>query len=160
MGRIKLSKEILNQVFDSCGLLPDADFKYVPMAWRHPDIPNDLRPVFTLRGIDGVDAVLDEDRLHGKVERDEATGRTSITVQSGEHKLRVCARGIRAWRNLSAMDENGELVPVSDFNADDKTNDIPFKTLRALSERLITELSFAIEKHSVLTEEEKRGFGL
>ena len=156
MNDKQLTPEAAARVRAYTGIAPEADFSYVPVAWRGQDIPNDVRPVFTLRGINGVESCQDEDQLHGAVERDDANGKSIVHIQSGEYKLRVCERGIRGWRNLHRVDNDGRLTALPDVSIGGMTR----ARIRELSPALIAELCRAIERHSVLTEEELRGFGL
>lgn len=161
MEEVTLTEEERKALRGSLAIRPDETFQYVPQAYRCYTIKDgvyvytvrkELWPVFTLKGVDGVQATLDEDNLHGEVHMDGG-GKSSITVRRGQHSLRTCARGIITWRNL--RDASGRLV--SPPEPDTLTKGIKEDALRILPPALIAELTNAITERSTLTEEELRG---
>lgn len=137
----------------------DASFKYVPKPYRQKNsdgeyyIPKDLWPVFTLKGLDGVEATLEEDNMeisYGEITEGKASD-SKMKINSGKTKLNTLKKGLVNWKNLRT--EDGKLVQCPDI----KNDGVSDESLRVLSPGLIAELYNAITTQSILTEEELQG---
>lgn len=143
---VSLTEEMKKKIARYMAIVPEAEFKYVPAVYRINDMPKAVWPAFTLRGLDGLEATLNEDRT------EFSPGKGAYSLNSGESKLYSCRHGIRGWKNL--RDQNGVIVPDAEFNFDGTLSD---KSLRLLSPSLISELANAINEQCRLTAEEELG---
>lgn len=143
------------------GFQIDAKFSYVPKVFREKNtngeylIPKTIWPVFTLRGLNGLEATLAEDDLGGRVVWNEDNSRT-IDIKRARIKVNTCKKGIVTWRNFRDM--NGKLIPVP--APEDPNNvgaGIKEECLRYISPTLMSELTDAITEQSQLTQEELQG---
>jgi hypothetical protein len=158
MKDVVLTDDLRKKMAGLFGFRLDGKFLYVPQRCRQRtmdgawEIPKELWPVFTIRGIDGVESTLAEDNLHGTVSVDES-GKSSVTIKSGRHKITTCSRGILTWKNL--RDNTGKLIAPPE--QDSITGGVTTDALRVLPASLLAELANAINERSTLTEEELLG---
>ena len=158
MSDVVLTDAMKKRLRGSLGFKVDAKFQYVPKAYRDQEngefvIPKEFWPVFTLRGVDGVNATLAEDNLHGTVTMHPNDNTSSITVRSGKHKVDTCRRGVITWKNFRDID--GKLLSCPE--KDDSTGGVTEESLKVLSPALLAELTNAITERSILTSEELLG---
>jgi len=149
----------------TCLAIPvKAEFPYVPRIYRATtldkstgelqyDIPKELWPVFFLKGIDGVQATMMEDRLLGEATYDGNQVKTSI--HSGKIRVRICKLGILGWKNF--RDIQGNLIPRPELDSDGTVTE---DSLKIISASLMVELANAITEQSRLTEDELLGLEL
>lgn len=156
MSDVWLNEEVQKRMAKFTGITPEEKFRYVPETCREKDengeyyIPKELWPVFTLRGVDGVEATLREDEVETRFDADQSNG-ANIKMNSGKIKLKTCKKGIVTWKNL--RDRNGKFIqPPTQHNGEISDYDI-----RKLSPGLITELAEAINERTILTDEELQG---
>jgi hypothetical protein len=157
-----LTDEMKKKLKGVLGFQVDAKFSYVPKIYREKskitgdyDIPKTLWPVFTLRGLNGVEATLAEDELDGRIVWGADDTRT-VEVKRARIKINTCKRGIVTWKNF--RDCTGKLIAVpTAADPNDTMAGIKEECLRYVSPELMTELTNAITEQSYLTEEELRG---
>lgn len=156
-----LTDEMRQKLKGVLGFQVDAKFSYVPKVYREKSaageyaIPKSLWPVFTLRGLNGLEATLTEDDLGGKIVWHSDDTRT-VEVKRARVKVNTCKKGIVTWRNF--RDVFGKLIPVpAPADPNDSAQGIKEDCLRYVSPELMTELTNAITEQSYLTEEELRG---
>lgn len=156
-----LTDEMRAKLKGVLGFQIDAKFSYVPKIYREKTpngewvILKTLWPVFTLRGLNGLEATLAEDDLGGKVVWSADDTRTVI-IRRAKVKVETCRHGIVSWKNF--RDVTGKLIPAP--APDDPNNvgaGIKEDCLRYISPDLMTELANAITEQSRMTEEEERG---
>jgi len=140
------------------GIQIDSNFFYVPEIYREKNkdnefiIPKECWPVFTLRGLNGIESTKLEDEMTGGIVYTEDS-KPSINIQSGHIKIEICRRGIIAWKNF--YDIKGNEIPKPE--KDVSTGGVTTMSLKYISPKLLTELSNAITEQSYLTEEELLG---
>jgi len=117
-------------------------FEYVPKAWREDDIPKEIRPIFTLRPLSGVESIESGDDMRGTVKY-AADGQSEMLFNHGKYVMSVCRKGIVGWKNYLDID-TGEEVPYE-------------KGLAYLSPELLRELSNVILSRGQLSPEEVTG---
>jgi hypothetical protein len=136
---IVISKEYIDKIRRFAAIRPEETFVYIPEAFR--DMPEELRPKFTLRPISGEDALRYSDAMRGEVTVDN--GKALISVKRGEYTISVVKNGLVSWSNF--YDTNGRVVEYTP------------NALANLSLVLMEELSSIITSRSGLTEEEVLG---
>jgi hypothetical protein len=155
---VQLTSEMLERLQGFMPIKVDESWAYVPAVYRQKRedgeylIPKSLWPIFRIRGIDGVQATLKEDEIHGTYHIND-DGKPEFTMRSGAVKLKTVRCGVIGWENL--RDTDGKLM--SEPEKDQVTGGIMEKSVRILSPALITELCNAITEHSKLAEEELLG---
>ena len=156
-----LTDEMKKKLKSVLGFQVDAKFSYVPKVYREKGaageyaVPKSLWPVFTLRGLNGLEATLAEDELGGRIVWGKDDTRT-VEMKHARIKINTCKRGIVTWKNF--RDCTGKLiaVPVA-ADPNDTMAGIKEECLRYVSPDLMTELTNAITEQSYLTEDELRG---
>lgn len=156
---VVLTDEIKAKIKGFTGFKPESSFKYVPKVYREkgPDgeyvVPKEYWPIFTLRGMDGVEATRNEDNLEVTYDNisDGNISGSSMRVNSGKTKILTCQRGIISWRNLRYDDGSLVKVPTK------KNGVLDEDALRHLPPALITELANAITEQTKLSDEELLG---
>lgn len=136
---VVISKEYLDRIRRFAAIKPDETFVYVPVAFR--DMPEELRPKFTLRPISGEDALRYSDAMRGEVTVDN--GKALVSVKRGAYTIAVVKNGLVGWENY--YDLNGSSTPYSPGSV----SNLPLA--------LMDELSDVITSRSGLTEEEILG---
>ena len=134
-----ISKEYIDRIRRFTAIRPEETFCYVPFAFR--DMPEELRPRFTLRPISGEDALRYSDAMRGEVTVE--SGKALVSVKRGAYIISVVKNGLVSWENY--YDVNGSLIPF-----------IP-GSFASLPLALLEELSDTITSRSGLTEEETLG---
>jgi hypothetical protein len=129
----------------------DAEFNFVPAVCREKDkkgeyfIPKNLWPVFTLKSLNGIDLSEVEDHISYRViEKHGDDVRMRLYNTTGSARIEILKRGVISHSNYRDMD--GKVIP---FTGEETIAKYPVS--------LQNELQDAIEKHSVLTEDETRG---
>ena len=158
---VKLTDELKKKLAGSLGFDIKAEFKYIPLAFRSQDIPQQYRAMFTLTGKDGLDIANIEDTI-GTMAVDE-TGNRVMNITSGKQRTKVLEAGIVAVKNFPLA--NGDIVSfdrstgklcIGNTEQSNKTvNDL----IRFIPAGLQVELQNAINEQLFVTEEELRSFG-
>jgi hypothetical protein len=146
---VELTEEMRKKIEQYMAIEPAAEFRYVPKVYRDKknNIPKELWPVFILRGLDGIEATLNEDRTELSV----VNG--SYKLNTGESKLYACRHGIVSWKNL--RNSKGALIPDPVKNVVDGC--VSDASLKQLSPSLIAEIANAVNEQSRLSPEEESG---
>lgn len=139
------------------GFTLENNFPYTPGAYKTKDnddyvIPKALWPVFTLRGLDGVERAKIEDLGKGKVSFNK-DGESTIKTDMGKLRLMTLKKGIVTWNNF--VDEKGVKIPKPEKDPID--NGIKEDFLRYIPSSLQIELSGVIMNNGSINEEEKLG---
>ena len=136
---ISISKEYIDRIRRFTAIRPEETFTYVPSAFR--DMPEEMRPRFTLRPISGEDALRYADAMRGEVSVEN--GKALVSVKRGAYTVSVVRNGLVSWENF--YDTNGGIVPyiMGDYSH--------------LPMALLEELCEAITSRSGLTDEEVLG---
>jgi len=137
--KVIISKEYLERIRGFTAIRPDETFVYIPLAFR--DLPEEMRPRFTLRPISGEAALRYSDSMRGEVTVEG--GRAQVTVKRGEYTINVVRGGLLGWEGY--YDTNGNVMPFRSASIEN----LPVK--------LLEELSQAITSRANLTEEEVLG---
>ncbi len=135
---LTISKEYLEKIRRFTAIKPTDEFVYVPKAFR--ELPEALRPKFTLRRISGEEVLKFSDEIRG-FSTFEGTGHANVKVNAGELLIITCKAGVIKWENY--FDSKGEIIPYD-------------KSLANLPPYLIEELSNVIATGD-LSEEEVLG---
>lgn len=145
----------------SIGIDIEAEFKYVPVAFRHPDIPQRFRAIFTMTGKDGLEIAAIEDSI-GVMEVDESTGTHKMHISSGKQRIKTLEAGIVAVENypladgsILSFDKAGKRLTVGDKKLTYSISNL----LRHIPASLQVELANAINEQKFLTQEELTGLG-
>lgn len=137
--KVVISKEYLERIRGFTAIRPEESFMYIPLAFR--DLPEELRPRFTLRPISGESALRFADSMRGEVSIDN--GKAQVNVKRGEYTISVVKCGLLGWENY--------------YDAEGKTVLYRQAVIENLPVRLLEELSQAITSRANLTEEEVLG---
>ncbi len=135
---------------------------YVPVSYRAKDnngeymIDKKFWPVFTIRGIDGVESSELEDECSTERHVDPE-GNSTYKIQSGKSRMLSIRSGIVTWENfLDETFENFVPPPKKDPVEEDMITE---DSLRQVSFDLQIDLYNAITRRSTLTDEELLGLG-
>jgi len=139
---IVISKEYLDKIRNFAAIQPNETFVYVPIAYRN--LPDELKPRFTLSPISGEDCLRYADMMRGEVFVDG--GKAQVQIKHGEYTIAVVKKGLRQWDNY--YDINGNVIPFQVGN---------ISNFDVLPRELLEELSEAITSKSKLTNEEMLG---
>ena len=139
---VELTPEVVERLRKYAPIRSTATFPYVPKAYR--DLPEDVRPVFELRRLNGVEVLKQMDSMRGKVEF-TATGGGSVAISRGQVVIDTCRRGIVGWKNYIDFQTGEEIV----FD----------KELSALPDQLMCELCDAITEGVPLSDDEVQSLG-
>ncbi len=139
---VTITPEYLEKIKRFVAIRPDETFSYVPTAFK--DLPDEIKPRFTLRPISGEDALTFSDSMRSEVSV-EAGGRANVKISRGSFTINVVKRGLVRWDNF--YDINGRIVDYSPA------------AFENLSIKLLEELSEVIINRASLTEEEVLGLG-
>ena len=133
------------------------EFQYVPRACRQKDdngawvIPKNLWPVFTLRGLDGIQQTMKGDALDVQI---DANGKPFVAKSNtGKIAVDVCRKGVVTWRNWRTAE--GALVSIGLGTG--QGENLRDEDLGKLPPNIMFELCNAITEQSLLTEEELVG---
>jgi hypothetical protein len=159
---IVLSDELKAKLRKCTAISIKSNFKYIPEIYRKEAVPKEYIPVFTLKGLDGLDKLALEDILTESISIDkEALNGSNEALNEGDVKFKIKAglikketvkKGLLGWRNL--LNDKFELIPNVKFT---KSNPCTDEYISYLSPELIAELYMAITNESTLTEEELMG---
>ena len=138
MKDITITKEYLEKIRSFAAIQPNEIFTYVPKVYR--ELPENLRPRFTLQPVSGEDVLRFSDSMRGEVLVND--GRAEVHVRHGEYTIQVVRKGLKGWENYYTLD--GDLVPYSG-------------AIDTLPRELLEELSEVITGRSSLTKEEILG---
>lgn len=137
---VVITPEYLEKIRRFAAIRPDEQFVYTPKVFL--DLPEELKPKFTLRPISGEDALRFADSMRGDVHV-EAGGKATVNVKRGEYTTSVVKRGLVRWDNFYDLKGNVvEYTPTA------------FQNLSIL---LLEELCDVIVSKASLTEEELLG---
>ena len=89
---VTISKEYLEKIRRFTAIRPEETFAYVPIAFR--ELPDELKPKFTLRPISGEDALRYADDMRGEVTIDN--GKALVSVKRGAYAIAVVKKGLVA----------------------------------------------------------------
>jgi len=161
MSDIELTQEMKDRLkkIGCLGFELEEEWKYVPRSYREKDkkgkfkIPQKLWPVFTLRGLDGIETTEMEDLLNGGIEY--VDGKTIARQNLGLAKTETCKRGIVTWSNF----RNSKFEIIKPPEKNPAGIGIIEDSLRYISPSLMVELTNAITEHMHLTDEELLGLG-
>ena len=146
-----LTDEMKARLKDFLGFDVEATFPYVPLAFRGKDIPNELKPVFTLRSKNGLDVAKAEDSS-GYFEYDAAEkGKSKLVMQSGSARIETLRKGIVKIKNFIL--ENSKSL---NFDSSEKGVNID-PIIAKIRPKLQVELQEAINERAVMAPEELLG---
>jgi hypothetical protein len=132
---IVISKEYLDKIRRFAAIQPDESFVFVPFAYR--ELPEEMRPKFTLRPISGEDALRYSDAMRGEVVVDN--GKAQVSIKRGEFTISVVKRGLIGWENY--YDSNGANIAYKGV-----IDNIPLLLLEELSEAILSRSSLTDEE--------------
>jgi len=132
---VTISKEYLDRIRRFAAIRPEEQFVYVPIAFR--DLPEEIKPKFTLRPISGEDALRFSDSMRGEVQVEN--GKATIAVKRGEFTINVVAKGLVRWDNY--YDGEGRIV---DFIG--TATNLPITILEELCEAILSRASLSQEE--------------
>lgn len=136
---VVITPEYLEKIRKFTAIQPDETFIYVPVAYR--DLPDEIKPKFTLHPITGEEGLRFADSMRGQVIVDN--GKAQVSVKHGEYTISVVKRGLVGWENYYTS--TGKII---EYRKDSIEN---------LPRALLEELSDAISEHASLTDEEVLG---
>lgn len=161
---VKLTDELKAKLAGCLGFSVDAEFKYVPKAFRLNNVPKEFWPIWVLKSLDGLEAASRED-ASGFMTLDQSTKETKLHIESGSARIETLEKGIRSVKNFYF--EDGRIA-----NYDSSTDTIVFSRdgkvvetkkmsvrdfIRYIRPELQIELQNAINERAVLMEEELMG---
>jgi len=161
---VRLTDELKTKLAGCLGFSVDAEFKYVPKAYRLNNVPKDFWPVFVLKSLDGLEAASRED-ASGFMTLDQSTKETKLHIESGAARIETLEKGIRSVKNFYFEDGRianydlsaGTLVFSREGRVVETKKISTRDFIRYLRPELQIELQNAINERAVLTEEELRG---
>jgi hypothetical protein len=149
---VTLTDEMRAQLKDVLGFEVEANFPYVPKAFRGSTISKSLWTIFTLRSKDGLEIAEAEDNT-GYFEYDtKERNKSRLVMQSGKARLETLRKGILKAKNF--ITESGKAISF-----DAKNDDID-AFIRKIKPKLQVELQEAINERVTLTPDELLGLEL
>lgn len=141
---VELTPEMVARLNGFAPINSDAKFDYVPIVYR--SMPEEVRPVFKLRRLNGTEVLKQMDALRGKVEFSN-TGTGTVAIARGQMVIDVCNKGIVGWSNYIDI-RTGKEIEYKDVSS-----------ITILPDKLMEELCNAITEGMPLAEEEVQGLG-
>ena len=161
---VKLTPELKEKLTGCLGFTVDAEFKYIPKAFRGKDIPREIKPVFVLKSLDGVQAAERED-TSGYMTLDNASRESRLHIESGTSRIETLEKGIISVDNFyfedgSSVDYRSKDRQLIRHLTNGKTRGEKCDArdfIRFLNTTLQVELQEAINERATLTEDELQG---
>lgn len=139
---IELTKELIEKMNHTLPIVPEKQFEYTPISMK--DFPQEIRPVFTLKPLGGIDGLEARDEMRGEMDLNTR----QVKMQRGRYVIYVCKQCIISWRNL---------YEISYDNTESKEIPFSIENINRIHSNILEEICDKILEGTFLTEEEIQG---
>ena len=104
---IELTPEQLNDLKEYSPISPEKEFDYIPVIFRK--LPEDIKPVFHLKKLDGVTLSKLSDVMRGEIKADENFS-TTQKFHMGAYYVEAVKKGLKGWSNWYDYKSEKEII--------------------------------------------------